>query len=55
MKIKSSQDKDLAEWQYIGGTAYRWAEIDKKGEEDEAPLNYQFQTQEELLSYITVA
>ena len=35
---KSSKDKDLSEWQYIGGTAYRWAEIDKKGEEDEAPF-----------------
>ena len=35
---KSSKDKDLSEWQYIGGTSYRWAEIDKKGEEDEAPF-----------------
>jgi len=35
---KSSKDKELAEWQYIAGTAYRWAEVDKKDEEDEAPF-----------------
>lgn len=35
---KSSLDKELAEWQYICGTAYRWAEVDKEEEEDEAPF-----------------
>lgn len=35
---KSSLDKELAEWQYICGTAYRWVEVDSKGEEDEAPF-----------------
>ena len=35
---KSSKDKDLAEWQYICGTAYRWADIDSKEDEDEAPF-----------------
>lgn len=35
---KSSLDKELAEWQYICGTAYRWVEADKKNEEDEAPF-----------------
>ena len=35
---KSSKDKELAEWQYIAGTAYRWAEIDNKEDEDDAPF-----------------
>lgn len=35
---KSSLDKELAEWQYICGTAFRWAEMDKTNEEDEAPF-----------------
>ena len=36
---KSSRDKELAEWQYICGTAYRWADIDKDEEdEDDAPF-----------------
>ena len=35
---KSSKDKDLAEWQYICGTAYRWADIDSKDDEDDAPF-----------------
>ena len=36
---KSSRDKELAEWQYICGTGYRWADIDKdEDEEDEAPF-----------------
>lgn len=35
---KSSLDKELAEWQYICGTAYRWAEVDKESEEDDAPF-----------------
>lgn len=36
---KSSRDKELAEWQYICGTAYRWADIDNEVEdEDEAPF-----------------
>lgn len=35
---KSSLDKEIAEWQYICGTAYRWIEIDAKGEEDDAPF-----------------
>ena len=35
---KSSLDKELAEWQYICGTAYRWVEVDKEDEEDEAPF-----------------
>lgn len=35
---KSSKDKDLAEWQYICGTAYRWADVDDKDDEDDAPF-----------------
>lgn len=35
---KSSKDKELAEWWYKIGTAYRWCEIDEKEEEDEAPF-----------------
>lgn len=35
---KSSRDKELAEWQYICGTAYRWTDIDKDDDEDEAPF-----------------
>ena len=35
---KSSRDKELAEWQYICGTAYRWADVDNEDEEDEAPF-----------------
>ena len=35
---KSSRDKELAEWQYICGTAYRWADIDKDEDEDDAPF-----------------
>ncbi len=35
---KSSLDKELAEWQYICGTAYRWVEVDRENEEDEAPF-----------------
>ena len=35
---KSSLDKELSEWQYICGTAYRWVEVDKEDEEDEAPF-----------------
>ena len=36
---KASQDKEIAEWQYICGTAYRWADIDVENEDDdEAPF-----------------
>jgi len=35
---KSSLDNELAEWQYICGTAYRWCDVDKKDDEDEAPF-----------------
>lgn len=35
---KSSLDKELAEWQYICGTGYRWVEVDNKEDEDEAPF-----------------
>lgn len=36
---KASQDKEIAEWQYICGTAYRWADIDNEKEDnDEAPF-----------------
>ncbi len=36
---KSSRDKELAEWQYICGTAYRWTDVDKDEEdEDDAPF-----------------
>ncbi len=35
---KSSLDKELAEWQYIAGTAYRWVESDEIEDEDEAPF-----------------
>lgn len=35
---KSSLDKEIAEWQYICGTAYRWVEFDDKGAEDDAPF-----------------
>lgn len=35
---KASKDKELAEWWYKIGTAYRWADIDKPEDEDEAPF-----------------
>lgn len=35
---KSSLDKELAEWQYIGGTAYRWVDVNKEND-GEAPFN----------------
>lgn len=37
---KSSLDKELAEWQYICGTAYRWIDEDdeEESQEDEAPF-----------------
>ena len=35
---KASLDKELAEWQYICGTAYRWADI-KKEDDGEAPFD----------------
>lgn len=36
---KSSRDKELAEWQYICGTSYRWSDVDIEGEdEDDAPF-----------------
>jgi len=35
---KSSLDKELAEWQYICGTAYRWIDEDEESDEDEAPF-----------------
>lgn len=31
---KSSQDKEIAEWQYICGTAYRWIDEDTEPEDD---------------------
>lgn len=35
---KSSDDKELSEWQYICGTAYRFIDTDQKEDEDEAPF-----------------
>ena len=35
---KATQDKEVVEWQMIGGTAYRLALPDASGEEDEAPF-----------------
>lgn len=35
---KSSNDKELSEWQYICGTAYRFIDTDKKDDDDEAPF-----------------
>ena len=35
---KSSLDKELAEWQYKIGTAYRWIDVDKPEDEDDAPF-----------------
>ena len=37
---KSSRDKELAEWQYICGTAYRWIDIDNEAdlEDEDAPF-----------------
>lgn len=35
---KSSDDKELSEWQYICGTAYRYIDTDEKDDEDEAPF-----------------
>ena len=35
---KASQDKEIAEWQYICGTAYRWVDVDSEDDEDEAPF-----------------
>lgn len=35
---KSSLDKDLGEWQFIAGHAFRWADVDTPLDEDEAPF-----------------
>ena len=35
---KATQDKEIIEWQTIGGTAYRLVLPDKPGEDDEAPF-----------------
>ena len=35
---KAAKDKEVVEWQMIGGTAYRLVLPDKKGSEDEAPF-----------------
>ena len=35
---KATQDKEIVEWQMIGGTAYRLVLPDKSGEEDDAPF-----------------
>ena len=35
---KATQDKEIVEWQMIGGTAYRLTLPDKNGEEDDAPF-----------------
>lgn len=35
---KASKDKEIAEWQYICGTAYRFIDVDSKEDEDEAPF-----------------
>lgn len=35
---KSSKDKELAEWWYKIGTGYRWADVDKPEDKDEAPF-----------------
>ena len=35
---KATQDKEIVEWQMIGGTAYRMAMPDKRGGEDDAPF-----------------
>ena len=35
---KASLDKEIAEWQYICGTAYRWVDVDNEDDEDEAPF-----------------
>lgn len=35
---KSTVDKDLAEWQYICGTGFKWVDEDSEIEEDDAPF-----------------
>jgi SPP1 family phage portal protein len=35
MSNKANEDRNLAEWQYICGTAYRYAEVNKEKENDE--------------------
>lgn len=35
---KSSDDKEMSEWQYICGTAYRFVDVDTEEDEDEAPF-----------------
>ena len=35
---KATQDKEIVEWQMIGGTAYRLILPDKRGSEDDAPF-----------------
>lgn len=35
---KSSKDKELAEWWYKVGTAYRWVDVDTPEDNDEAPF-----------------
>ena len=35
---KASKDKEMAEWQYVCGTAYRFTDVDTEEDEDEAPF-----------------
>ena len=41
---KSSRDKELAEWQYICGTAYRWIDIDNEADEEDEDAPFEIRT-----------
>ena len=41
---KSSRDKELAEWQYICGTAYRWIDIDNEEDKDDEDAPFEIRT-----------
>ena len=49
---KSSRDKELAEWQYICGTAYRWADIDRNNEEDEDEAPFEIRTPDPRRTFV---
>lgn len=49
---KSSRDKELAEWQYICGTAYRWADIDNEADEEEDDAPFEIRTADPRRTFV---
>ncbi len=49
---KSSRDKEIAEWQYICGTAYRWADIDNEADEEEDDAPFEIRTPDPRRTFV---